>query len=205
MIQLDWYVDFLSPFPYLQSARLAEFPSDLAIRPRPILFAALLKHWGNKAPAEIPAKKQFLFRHALWVANRQGIPFRPPSRHPFNPLRPLRLAIAVGPSVEVTRQILQFIWAEGRDTENEENWRDLVGRLGLTVADANEAIERQDVKATLKVNTEMALGAGVFGVPTFVTGGNLFWGADATDLLLDYLADTRLLDNLDLHLDGTHV
>lgn len=200
MIELDWYIDFLSPFPYLQAGRFSEFPDGVAIRPRPILFAALLKHWGNKAPAEIPPKKQFLFRHALWLANRRGIPFRPPSRHPFNPLRPLRLAIALGADIEVTEQILHFIWGEGRDTESEENWRDLAGRFGLQAKEASEAIERPEVKAALKANTDRAIEAGVFGVPTIVAGNNLFWGADATDLLLDCLADSRLLDTLDRQL-----
>ena len=53
---LDWYFDFISPFPYLQLARFDEFPEDVEIRPRPVLFAGLLNHWGQKGPAEIKSK-----------------------------------------------------------------------------------------------------------------------------------------------------
>ena len=53
---LDWYFDFISPFPYLQLARFDEFPEDVEIRPRPVLFAGLLHPWGQKGPAEIKSK-----------------------------------------------------------------------------------------------------------------------------------------------------
>ncbi len=54
---INWYFDFISPFAYLQQIRLREFPNDIAIQSRPVLFAALLNHWQHKGPAEIPAKR----------------------------------------------------------------------------------------------------------------------------------------------------
>ena len=51
----DWYIDFLSPYPYLQLAKFDRLPTDLEVRPIPVLFPALLGHWENKGPAEIPA------------------------------------------------------------------------------------------------------------------------------------------------------
>jgi len=45
------------------------------------------------------------------------------------------------------------------------------------------------VKERLRQNTQWALERGIFGVPTFVVGDELFWGHDAFDMLLDYLAD----------------
>ena len=48
-----WYFDFVSPFSYLALHRLAELPAGLAIEFRPVLFAGLLDHWGQKGPAEI--------------------------------------------------------------------------------------------------------------------------------------------------------
>ena len=59
----------------------------------------------------------------------------------------------------------------------------------LAIADADEAIARPEVKEALKKSTEEAAKRGVFGVPTFAIGGELFWGLDATDLVLDYLND----------------
>jgi hypothetical protein len=50
------------------------------------------------------------------------------------------------------------------------------------------------VKTQLRENGAEAIRAGVFGVPTFVVDGHLFWGLDATDLLRDYLENAQLFD-----------
>ena len=53
----DWYFDFVSPYSCLCLHRLAELAGEVTIAYRPVLFAGLLKHWGQKGPAEIPAKR----------------------------------------------------------------------------------------------------------------------------------------------------
>ena len=55
-----------------------------------------------------------------------------------------------------------------------------------------------EVKQALRANTDEALGLGVFGVPTFVADGELFWGDDATDMFLDYLRDPKLFDGAEM-------
>ena len=183
----DWYFDFLSPFSYLQLVQFDRLPPDLEITYRPVLFAGLLGHWEHKGPAEIPAKRVHTYRWCHWYAARHGIPFRMPPAHPFNPLRPLRLAVAQGAEPALIRAVFDAIWAEGRDLSRDDEWQGLTERLAI--ADADEAIARPEVKEALKKSTEEAAKRGVFGVPTFAIGGELFWGLDATDLVLDYLND----------------
>ena len=188
----DWYFDFLSPFSYLQLVQFDRLPADVEVTLRPVLFAGLLGHWGHKGPAEIPAKRIHTYRWCHWYAARHGIPFRMPPAHPFNPLRPLRLAVAQGAEPAMVRAIFDAIWAEGRDPSRNDEWQALTERLAI--ADADEVIARPEVKEALKRNTEEAAGRGVFGVPTFAIGDELFWGFDATDLVLDYLSDPGLLE-----------
>ena len=183
----DWYFDFVSPFAYLQLARFDSLPPDLQITCRPVLFAGLLNHWKHKGPAEIPAKRVHTYRWCHWYAARHGIPFRMPPAHPFNPLRPLRLAVAREGEAALVRAIFEAVWAEGRDLSLDGEWQALTERLAI--AGADEAIAAPEVKETLRRNTETAAERGVFGVPTFATCGELFWGLDATDLMLDYLDD----------------
>ena len=183
----DWYFDFLSPFSYLQLVQFDRLPPDLEITYRPVLFAGLLGHWEHKGPAEIPAKRVHTYRWCHWYAARHGIPFRMPPAHPFNPLRPLRLAVAQGAEPALIRAVFDTIWAEGRDLSRDDEWQALTERLAI--ADADDAIARPEVKEALKKSTEEAAKRGVFGVPTFAIGGELFWGLDATDLVLDYLND----------------
>ena len=186
----DWYFDFLSPFSYLQLAQFDRLPPDLEVTHRPVLFAGLLAHWEHKGPAEIPAKRVQTYRWCHWYAARHGIPFRMPPAHPFNPLRPLRLAVAQDAEPQLIHAVFDAIWAEGRDPSDDEEWRALTGRLGI--ADADEMIAAPQVKEALRRGTEEAAERGVFGIPTFVIGDEIFWGLDTTDLVLDYLSDPAL-------------
>jgi 2-hydroxychromene-2-carboxylate isomerase len=156
----------------------------------PIVFAGLLKHWQHKGPAELPTKRPHTYRHTTWLAEKLGVPFRYPPGHPFNSLHALRLTLATGCTYETVRAVNHFIWGEGRSPA--EEWPALAGRLGI--ADADAAAGAPAVKDALRANGERALAAGVFGVPTFVAGGHLFWGLDATDMLRDWLANPGLFD-----------
>ncbi|MBT5457242.1 MAG: 2-hydroxychromene-2-carboxylate isomerase [Rhodospirillaceae bacterium] len=190
----DWYIDFISPYPYLQLASFDRFPSDLVIQPRPVLFPALLKHWENKGPAEIPAKRSQTYRYCHWLAGKRGIPFKAPPRHPFNPLPLLRLAVALDGELDAMRAMFDHVWGKGRDADDPKTIEALASSLGID--DAATRINDQKVKDQLRANTDEAIARGVFGVPTFVINDEIFWGDDITDMLLDYL------DNPDLFATG---
>ncbi len=187
MRMLDWYFDFISPYAYLQSARFPELPAGTQLRIRPVLFGALLDNAGTLGPAEIPGKREFTFRQVLWLAGRHGIKLKAPPRHPFNPLPVLRLAVSLDATLDTVKRMYEFIWAEGRDPSDPAEFAALARELGI--ADADARIADPQVKAKLKANTDAAIAAGVWGVPTFVVDGICFWGFDSGAMLLDYLAD----------------
>jgi len=183
--RLVWYFDFVSPFAFLQWQRMGELPAAVTVDLRPVLFAGLLEHSGGRGPAEIPAKRLFTYRYVQWVAERDGIGFRFPDVHPFNPLRALRLAIALDAEPGVVGRIFDFIWRDGGSLDDARAWASLAASLG--VADVEAATGAPAVKARLRASTEEAQRRGVFGVPTFADGDLLFWGVDATDMVLDHL------------------
>jgi len=182
----DWYFDFVSPFAYLQFGRLGELPGAPP-RLRPVLFAGLLGHWGQLGPAEIPAKRRFTYRHALWRARAAGVPMKFPPAHPFNPLGALRLALACDARHDAVAAIFRCIWSDGLDPE--ARWDVLSASVGLDAEVARARVASSAVKEALHANTRDAIEAGVFGVPTLAVNGNLFWGADATEMAAAYLAD----------------
>jgi 2-hydroxychromene-2-carboxylate isomerase len=190
----DWYFDFISPFSYFQLQMFDRLPAGLSVTLKPVLFAGLLGHWGQKGPAEIPGKRLHTYRHCQWYADRHGIPFRMPPAHPFNPLGPLRLAAALDATPEAVGAIFAAIWAEGVDVASEAGWARLAERVGLSAAEAQRRAGEQAVKDRLRDNTGEAADRGVFGVPSFVCDGEVFWGVDSTDMFLDYLADPALFD-----------
>jgi 2-hydroxychromene-2-carboxylate isomerase len=197
-----WYFDFVSPFAYICLHRLKELPPDLAIEYRPVLFAGLLNHWGQKGPAELPTKRRYTYRWSHWWAHSLGIPLRYPVAHPFNPLHHLRLAIACGSKPEAVKAIFDSVWTTGADMTDPKLFRMLCDQLGVSV----EKLEDPEVKNSLRKNTEDAAQHGVFGVPTFEVDGELFWGADSIEFLKDFLENPSVINNPEMRrLDGLPV
>jgi len=189
--RLTWYFDYLSPFAYLQLATHPGLFGGDNVALKPVVFGGLLAHWGNKGPAEIPPKSTFTYRQVLFHARELGVPLRFPPAIPFNPLHALRLTVALGSGIDVVRSIFDFVWKEGHSPT--DDWSALCERLGVANADA--LCSAPEVKAELRANGEAAIAAGVFGVPTFVADGELFWGVDATPMLFAYLEDPALFDD----------
>ena len=191
-MKASWYFDFISPYSYLHLKQFDRLPLNLEVEYVPVLFAGLLKHWEHKGPAEIPGKRVFMYRQLNWLARHQGIPFRMPPAHPFNPLPVLRLVIASDPTREHVEAAFDLIWKEGRDVAAPEVLAELGKRLG--VKDMQATMADEGVKAKLKANTDAAIAKGVFGVPTFLIGDAMFWGQDSLDMMLDYMKDPTLFD-----------
>jgi 2-hydroxychromene-2-carboxylate isomerase len=192
-----WYFDFVSPFAYICLHRLKELPADLSVEFRPVLFAGLLNHWGQKGPAELAPKRRYTYRWSQWWAGSLGIALRYPAAHPFNPLHHLRLAIACGSRPDAIRRIFDDIWTTGADMTDSGRFERLCGSLGVSREQLDEA------KGPLRSNTEQAIARGVFGVPTFEVDGELFWGADSIDYLKAFLADPDVVRNADVRrMDG---
>jgi 2-hydroxychromene-2-carboxylate isomerase len=159
---------------------------------RPILFAGLLEHWKHLGPAEIPPKRIHTYRLCLFEAQRRGIPFRFPPAHPFNPLKPLRLLAALDAGPRAVRIVMDHIWRDGLDLSLTENWNATCAALGLDADRAVELINAAETKAKLRANTDAAVAAKLFGVPTLHIGDELFWGADALPMARAYLDDPAL-------------
>ena len=186
-LSVDWYFDFVSPFSYICLHRLPEL--GVRVNYKPVLFAGLLQHWGQKGPAEIPAKRKWTYRWCTWWAKELGIPFRFPAAHPFNPLPYLRLAIAAGSTERAVSRIFQVLWTSGDDAVHERRFDALCDEFKVTRAQLDET------KDVLRQATSDAAAAGVFGVPSFVIDGEVFWGADAVDFVKAFLRDASIIRN----------
>jgi len=179
--------DVVSPYAYLFHELLLQEPLPVRIESRPVLFAGLLNAYGNKGPAEIESKRLFSYRYCTWYGATHGIPFTMPPRHPFSPIRFLRLILALGCQRTVITEVFRTLYASGADPDSHDTWRALCARLN--VADPMVLVEDVGVKLLLRENTEWAAQSGVFGVPTVLLDAELFWGVEALPMLRAYLDD----------------
>jgi 2-hydroxychromene-2-carboxylate isomerase len=188
MKHITFYLDFISPYAWLAFEKLPEalMGQSYSVSYKPVLFAALLKHHGQLGPVEIPGKREWTYRHVLWLARQSGVDLQLPAQHPFNPLGLLRLALACSdsglPNRYVCETIFRHVWQGGLDAGDTQRLQALAVQLAPT-RDAGDSL----TKAQLRANTDDAIASGVFGVPTFVVDDKLFWGFDALPMLKAYL------------------
>ena len=189
MKHITFHLDFISPYAYLAFEHLPQALEGLShsVTYRPVLLGALLKHHGQLGPAEIPSKRAWTYRQVLWQAQQQGVPLRFPPGHPFNPLAALRLCLAADATPASVDILFNWIWRDGHAADSAAALA-LPGAM-LDVAHVAEAISAPDVKEQLRRNTDAAIAAGVFGVPTLSIDGELYWGNEAHALMQAVLAD----------------
>ena len=194
MKHVDFYFDFVSPYPWLASHQLGEVREHMAVKFCfvPVLFAALLDHHSNMGPAEISAKRRYTIQDTQRWAVHLGLEFKSPPSHPFNPLKPLRVTSAIDNDdlrETLAVRLLDATWSEGRDITLDSVIHEVADRIGLDGQELLEKAHTDEIKQRLRLQTERAIQAGVFGVPSFVVDGEMFWGNDRLHFLKDHLQE----------------
>lgn len=181
---IDFYFDFISPYAYLGWTQIHALAArhGQTVRPIPILFAALLNHSNTRGPAEIPAKRAYLFKDTKRLAATFGVPFAPPPTHPFNPLLALRVA-GVAADTRVIDALFRATWGGGGGVETVDAIARVLGEDARLLAEAAAPAAKQ----RLRDATDAAIAAGVFGVPSMIADGELFWGCDSLPHLERFL------------------
>lgn len=200
---VEFYFDYLSPFAYIAWAKLRRLEDEgrIAIEYHPVLFAALLNHWGQLGPAEIPPKRDYVLKQCFRIAKLAGIPISGVKFHPFNPLVALRVSmktVAQEHQGEVIDAIWKMGWARGGDPSSENELIAALDNAGLYGRKLVEAAGSLDAKALLRAETERAIRLGIFGVPTMMVDGELFWGNDSIEHMLLFMERKDPLDILQI-------
>jgi 2-hydroxychromene-2-carboxylate isomerase len=190
---LHVYWDFSSPFAYLGTAQVEALAKRTGANVvwHPILLGGLFRSIGTP---DVPlatfsaAKQQYIVRDLHRWASYWQLPFRFPTRFPTNSLKALRVYEALPDTFRARYRdaVFRAYWADDRDITDDAVLADCVGDEAV----ARDALARagsDEVKAAVRKSTEDAAARGVFGVPTFVVGDELFWGQDRLTLVEDAL------------------
>ncbi|MGZ3453221.1 MAG: DsbA family protein [Polyangiales bacterium] len=191
------HFDFISPYAYLAWTQIHAVAArhGATVEPIPVLFAGLLQHHGTKGPAEIPAKRAYLFKDIVRIAHSFGVPIAAPASHPFNPLLPLRAA-SLDLEPDLRKRLIDALyaatWAETRRVDTQEVVFEVARSVGLAGEELVARATSEEAKNKLRSNTERAIERGVFGVPTMMAGPvgaetEMFWGTDSLAHLETFL------------------
>ncbi len=190
---LHFYFDYISSNAYLAwkvvPALARKYGYSFA--PVPALFAGFLRTTGTLGPAEVPVKALWMWKNNLRKAALMGVPLNIPAFHPFNPLLALR-ASCVQMETESRERLVDAlfdaVWVHGEHVSESAVVVQAANSVGLDgariVADAHGEV----AKTLLRGQTDRAIAAGAFGVPSMVAGGEVFWGYDDIPYLERFLA-----------------
>lgn len=184
--ELALYYDFSCPYAYLASTQVDALcaRAGATLRPRPILLGGLFRHWERpqemQAGMSPPKARHNLDDMHRWACFR-GVPFVLPAGHPRRTVEALRWVHASAPSDRwpLSRAIYRAYWVDGLDVGSREVLAGIAAEIdGGAATEALGAIDTPEVKQALWDETNGAIELGIFGVPTFVVDGALFWGQD---------------------------
>lgn len=193
-VELGFWFDYASPYAYLGAERLRGLceRTGATLHLRPLLLGALFRTIGTPdVPLfAMPAPRQRMMGLELYRwADVLGVPFRFATPFPQVTVKPLRITLAAPEALrlDVVLSLFRAMWAEGGDLTDDRVLGDAVERAGWSAPDALAAASSDAMRAALRASTDAAARAGVFGVPTFDVGGDLYWGQDRAELVEDAL------------------
>jgi 2-hydroxychromene-2-carboxylate isomerase len=201
MATIEFIFDFGSPNAYLAYRALPPIldrtGATLAISP--CLLGGIFKATGNQAPAiayapikgkweyEILELRRFVARHRLDK-------FRLNPHFPVNTLMLMRGLVAAreaGAEAVYLEMGLKGMWEEGLKLDDPEVLARRIDAAGLDSASLLAVAQTQPIKQKLADNTAAAVARGVFGVPTFFVGGEMFFGKERLGQVEDAVQATR--------------
>ncbi len=195
--KLDYFLTLASPWTYLGHAMLRDIAArhDLAVTLHPLPFAQLFPETGGAVlPKRHPVRQRYRTVELQRWRDRRDLPLTVHPRHfPANVTLAdgvvlASLAAGLDPD-RFVRACLRALWAEERDIADPATLRALLADAGLP--DLLEAAASPATASAYLANRDLALAAGVFGAPSYVLEGEVFWGQDRLELLEATLASGR--------------
>jgi carboxymethylenebutenolidase len=191
-MDIQYYFTPVSPWTYLghERFRAVARAADARIEVLPVDYGVIFPASGGlplakRAPQRQAYRLVELKRFSEWLE----VPLNPHPRHfPVDAGPASRLIVATeraaGPQAALilAGALLKAVWAEERHIAERETLAALLAECSLAAgllaeSDAPEVAER------FAANTQRALEAGVFGAPSYVVAGEIFWGQDRLDFL----------------------
>ena len=197
---LEFWFEFGSTYSYLAAARIENAAASAGVRVRwePFLLGPIFAEQGwDDSPFNVyPAKGRYMWRDMERLCSKHGIPLAKPARFPRSGVVAARVACLAKATSEpwlpgFVRAVFRANFAEDREIGDAAEVRSILDALGLPGARVVEKSEAPENRGRLREQTRRAAELEIFGAPSFVAGGELFWGNDRLGDALEWAISGR--------------
>ena len=197
---IDYYFAPQSPWTFLGHERFLQLlrASRREVRVLPVDFGRIFPASGGlPLPKRAPQRQAYRLVELQRFADHLGVAMNVQPRHfpvDGNPAALLITAVAwhdgADAAMRLSGAVMAACWQQQRDIAAEATLAELLDETDLPATRLAQS-RQPEVRARYDAHTQAALDAGVFGAPTWVVDGELFWGQDRLDLLSDALDSQR--------------
>lgn len=194
-MQLNFWFEFGSTYSYPAALRIEELAAALGV---PVSWNAFLLGpifsavgWNDSPFNLYPAKGRYMWRDLERICETQGIGFRRPSEFPRNGLLAARVACRFSDAPWLptyVKAVFRANFEVDRDIASPEVVEQCLACADGDAASLLDAAQSPESKERLRSQTETASSLGVFGAPSFLVDGELFWGNDRLEDALRWAA-----------------
>jgi len=191
-MDVAYYFTPVSPWTYLGHERFRAIAkaADARVEVLPVDYGAIFPISGGLPLAKrAPQRQAYRLVELRRFSEALELPLNlQPAFFPVDASPAARLIVATeraaGPSAALTLAgaMMRAVWAEERHLAERDTLAALLAENALAASLLAES-EGPEVQARFEANTQRAIAAGVFGAPSYVVGGEIFWGQDRLDFL----------------------
>jgi 2-hydroxychromene-2-carboxylate isomerase len=190
---VDYYVSLNSPWTYLGSKRFETIAKrhDAEVTIWPVDFGSVFAVSGGlPLPKRAPQRQAYRMMELKRWRDHLGIKLNvEPKFFPANEVPAAKCVIALreqgrmADAIKLAHAVLYALWADEKNTGDPETLKSIIADCGLDAAAVMKASEAPGMAEKREAYTKHAIGQGVFGAPSFVVDGEIFWGQDRLDFV----------------------
>lgn len=191
--RVDYFFSPMSPWAYLGHERLQALATDYdaIINTLPIDPAKLFAATGGVPVAQRPIQRQKYRISELkrWKSFLRSPIIIEPKHFPYNPNLVSLVVVAVAntygsdKAMEATLSLMKGCWVEDRNMASPDEVKKSLENCDLNGDELIELAANDHSSKDLERNTQHAIDSGVFGAPTYMIEGDVFWGQDRLDFV----------------------
>jgi 2-hydroxychromene-2-carboxylate isomerase len=198
--EFEFYFDYGSPYSYLANTQIKTIAKKhlTKINYKPVLLGAIFKVTGNQSPIQNPvqAKVQYGLKDIQHWVNFYGCQLNFNPHFPVNTLKLMRIACYLKNShhesfIAFHDAAFHAMWIDEKDLSNDQEILQLLDKVSID-ASYLELANQTGTKELLKTQTQNCIDKGVFGLPAFFVGNDMFFGNDRLPLLEHFLSKQEL-------------